>query len=373
MRVAIKSLAELIEQRRVVVVLGPGGVGKTTTAVGLALAAARTGQRVALISIDPAKRLAAAMGISLGAELKPVPLPSEYTGKLTACMLDQAAVFDMMVERYTSPERTARIFAIKIYHQASRNLGGPLEYMALAKLADVIQGDSMDLVVVDTPPDTHAIDFLVKPNVLAGFVEKRVMTWLIKPFHLARRVGFGRVLGFGERLMGGIAAVTGIKMLEMFSEFLVLMDEVIRGFHLAGQQVAAALRSDDAGCVLVMGPTPASLRSALALRDALRFEGFALDALLINRYPSAWQQQVGPELVAALKAEEPLMARLVQGLLRRQEFLAELLQSLSEARDAAIQPPLLLAIEEARALVHDIAGITAFSTALMAAKRPVVG
>ena len=284
-------IKNLLASKRIIVVLGSGGVGKTTSSIALALKAATSGKTVGLMSIDPAKRLAEAMGLELGQKLRKVELPREITGELHACMLDQAAVFDSMVRRYTSRELASQIFENRVYQQVSRNLGGPLEYMAMAKLNDLIEQERFDLIVVDTPPDTHALDFLIRPNILAGFMEKGVMMWLIKPFIMARKMGLGRLMNFGEKMMGGIASVTGVRMLETLSEFLVLMEKVLEGFHTSGRNVATTLRSDDTGFVILSSPLSASTRSAMNLSQKLWDLGFPLHGVIVNRVTPMWVEQ----------------------------------------------------------------------------------
>ncbi len=277
----MNSITGSLLDKRVIIVLGAGGVGKTTTAAAIACGAARSGKRVALLSIDPAKRLADAMGIKLGFELCKVE-SSEFKGELYACMLDQAAVFDAMVRKFATPVTQEKIFANRVYAQVSRNLGGPLEYMALAKLGD-ISAEEYDLIVVDTPPDVHALDFLRRPNILSGFTEAGVMKWLIKPFYLAQKMGLGKIFTLGEKLMGGIAAVTGVAMLEKIAEFLVLMDDVIKGFHDSGAVVLKLLKSDETSFGIVSSPYPASMRALENIISELKKDDFPMDFVVLNR------------------------------------------------------------------------------------------
>ena len=153
------DFAKLLKERRVFVLLGAGGVGKTSCSIGLAVAAARRGLRVGLLSIDPAKRLADALGIPLGHQLQEISLGPGLPlhGSLKAAMLDQKAVFDAMVRRHAPDAATAaKILDNKLYKAASGKLSGSLEYMALAKLQDMVEDPSYDVIILDTPPDTHA-------------------------------------------------------------------------------------------------------------------------------------------------------------------------------------------------------------------------
>ncbi len=279
-------LTPVIQNARIVVMIGAGGVGKTTTSVAIAMLFASLGKRVALLSIDPAKRLASALGIPLGNTLSPVEFPGELniTGSLMAGMLDQKAVFDSMVHKHaSSPGRAAKILAHPLYQAASTNLAGPLEYMALAKLEELSSSDRYDVVVLDTPPDTHALDFLERPNILSGFAESKVMSWLIKPFLTASRFGLGRFMDATERLMGGISEVTGVKALRGFAEFLELMQDVILGFSKNGEVIVQKLKSPTTKFVLVATPTRSAQRSVLFLAQELKKLSYAPSALILNK------------------------------------------------------------------------------------------
>lgn len=276
----------MLKSQRVVIIIGAGGVGKTTSSVALAIHAARLGRRVALLSIDPAKRLAAALGIELGHELRPVLFPesSGIKGVLHAAMLDQKAVFDSMVRKHApSPHIADKILRDPLYISASTNLSGPLEYMALARLQELSESPDWDLVVLDTPPDSHALDFLARPNVLSGFMENKVMSRLLKPIVMAGRIGLGGVASISEKLLGGVTSVTGFGALRSFGEFILLMQEVIEGFHRSGERVLEILRRDSTSFVLVCVPHKAAARAAGALSNELRGMGYALEGAVFNR------------------------------------------------------------------------------------------
>lgn len=280
------AINELIASKKVIVLLGAGGVGKTTSSIALALLAAKAGRRVGLLSIDPAKRLATALGIRLGSELRPIAFKGyeDIEGTLEAAMLDQKAVFDEMVERFSSnPKTRKQIFEHSLYQAVSNRFGGALEYMALAKLQRMIDSERYDLIVLDTPPDAHALDFLARPNILAGFMEHKVIQWLIKPFYIAQKLGLQKLVSIGERLAGGIAEVTGVKAMQILAEFIMLMQDVIAGFHAMGEKLTKMLRSTSTGFVVVSTPRSASIRSAISMIDQLTYQEFPLDFLIINR------------------------------------------------------------------------------------------
>ena len=148
------SLRELVEQRRILVCCGSGGVGKTTTAAALALEAAKAGRRAVVVTIDPAKRLADALGLA-GLTGTPSQIEGDWPGELWALMLDTKSTFDQLVTRNAGdPEQAERIKQNRFYRNISGALSGTQEYMAMEKLYELHQQTDFDLVVVDTPPTT---------------------------------------------------------------------------------------------------------------------------------------------------------------------------------------------------------------------------
>jgi anion-transporting ArsA/GET3 family ATPase len=201
----------------------------------------------------------------------------------------------------------------------------------------------------------------MRPNVLAGFMEKKVMTWLIKPFHFAQRLGAGRLFKAGGRLMSGISSITGVKMLQMLSEFLVLMEDVIRGFNLAGEKVSTLLRQPSTNFVLVAAPHHAAVRSAENLLRELQTNQYPLGALLINRcFPGrlaeclrAWHHQ--PELAGPYEPGLKILDRAHQN----SEQMVSQLQNLVQEH-LPTDPP-ILKIEEQKAMIHSIDSLLDFS------------
>ena len=178
---------------RVVVCCGAGGVGKTTTAAAMALRAAEYGRTVVVLTIDPAKRLAQALGINdLGNTPQRVPLAPEVTGELYAMMLDMRRTFDEMVVQYSGPDRAQAILDNQFYQTVATSLAGTQEYMAMEKLGQLLAEDRWDLVVVDTPPSRNALDFLDAPKRLGSFMDSRLWKLLLGPGPRHRPAGHRR-------------------------------------------------------------------------------------------------------------------------------------------------------------------------------------
>lgn len=368
--VAEAGLETWIKNSRILVTVGSGGVGKTTSSIALALLGAKLGLRVGLLSIDPAKRLADALGIPLGSELSPVRLKRQVSGHLEAAMLDQKAVFDDMVRRFApNPNVANKIFNNSIYKEVSSNLGGPLEYMALAKLETMLRQGRYDLIVLDTPPDTHALDFLARPNILHGFIENGVMSWMIKPFHLAQKLGAGAIFKAGGKVMHGISSITGVKMLKLLAEFLVLMEEVIIGFNRVGREVSVALKQNSTGFVMVSAPTDNAVRSAAFLLQELKNNQYPLLTVIMNRnLPFALQKAA-----QAWDQSDRQWTELRSGfdvISRRHRYAASQAGKLAaEAQRLFGKSVPLLLLEEQSQMIHSEESLWQFTDALLKARQ----
>lgn len=366
----LSGFERMILNSRILVTIGSGGVGKTTSSIAMALLGAKLGKKVGILSIDPAKRLADALGIPLGSELVRVKLARDIPGTLEAAMLDQKAVFDEMVRRFApSPSVAQKIFDNSIYKEVSSNLGGPLEYMALAKLESMLKQGQYDLIVLDTPPDTHALDFLARPNILSGFIENGVMSWMIKPFHLAQKLGAGAIFKAGGKIMSGISSVTGIKMLRLLAEFLVLMEDVIIGFNRVGREVALALKQTSTGFVLVSAPTNNAVRSASHLMRELKAQNYPLLTIVLNRNMPFALQDAAQEW-ADRPEPEPALRSGFSIISKRHGYAASLARDLkAEAQTLFARPVPLLLLEEQTQMIHSEDTLWSFTDALCQARE----
>src|SRR3954465_1705386 len=187
----------------IIVCCGSGGVGETTPPPALALRAAERGRKVVVLTIDPARRLAQAMGIeALDNTPRPVAAvhEAEGAGSLDAMMLDMKRTFDEVVESQATPEKARQILENPFYIALSSSFAGTQEYMAMEKLgqihADAQRDGTYDLIVVDTPPSRSALDFLDAPERLSSFLDGRFIKLLLAPTRGPARLmsaGFGLV------------------------------------------------------------------------------------------------------------------------------------------------------------------------------------
>lgn len=294
------SLLPLLSSRRILICVGSGGVGKTTTSATLALLAAITlGRRVLVLTIDPARRLADALGVqALGHDIQRVSddkldavarrrgMVRKPGGSLSAMMLDQKRAFDEIVQRYAKNDGVrTRIFQNSIYQQISASLAGSHEYAAMSKLYDLAQASPApyDLIVLDTPPTENALDFLDAPDRISQAIDSPALQWFIKPYLQAgswslRLVGVG-----GAVVLRGLSRFVGSQFLQQMAEFFVEFSEVTGGFRERAQKVRSLLRQPDVAFVLVCSPEQLSIEEALYFHNRLRKADMPLGGIVVNR------------------------------------------------------------------------------------------
>jgi anion-transporting ArsA/GET3 family ATPase len=347
------ALAGRLRDKRVVVCVGAGGVGKTTTSAALALGLAMRGQKVAVVTIDPAKRLASALGLR---EIAGVPVriqPQTFadqgvavSGELWAMMLDAKRTFDEIIARLAPDERAMEeILANPVYRELSTAVSGSHELSAIAKLYELYEEHDFDVIVLDTPPSRNALDFLSAPTRLLGFLEGRALQVFLAPGGLTARL-FGR----GTALVFAIfARVTGVDMLGDLSNFFRALSGVLDGFGERTRGVAALLRDEHTTFVIVTSPEIEPAREAEFLAGKLAESGMELGELIVNRvHENGLGEHSSEEVERLLTPElgEALASRVAGNLAdfdvlvrRDQETIASLSRTLSD-RTAILVPQL---------------------------------
>jgi anion-transporting ArsA/GET3 family ATPase len=338
------SLATRLRGRRVIVCVGCGGVGKTTVAAALAAAAARAGRRTLVLTIDPARRLADALGVA-SLDDRPRELDGAAAerlgigagpGRLYAMMLDMKSTFDGLVARFAPDEATRRrILDNRIYQHLSDALAGSAEYAAMEKVYETTERGEFDLVVLDTPPAQHALDFLDAPRRLLEFLDSRLVQLLLHPAFAAGRFGF-RVFQWGaSRALRLIERMTGVAFLEDVSEFLLAFEGMSEGFRERARRVNALLLGPESGFVLVSGAARESVAHSLEFLERLERSEVPLDGVIVNRV-HAWPG--GAEPPATLDdpaACEAAAARLAQALRSAEPSAADTADAARAALEAA--------------------------------------
>ena len=280
-------IAELLEGKRVCICAGSGGVGKTTTSAAIALGMAARGARVAVVTIDPANRLADALGVDgLDNELHQVvpgphvPAELEAGGELWAMMLDPKRTFDDLIDRLApDADRAAEIKENRVYRELSSAVSGSQEFTAMAKLYELDHEGNFDLLVLDTPPSRNALEFLEAPRRLNSFLEGRMINALVRP------TGVGmRMLGLGTApLLGALRRVTGVDLVSDIGRFLGLLSGMTQEFSRRADAVQQLLGAPTTAFLLVTSPEREPIDEAIWFHETIAREGFPLAGVVVNR------------------------------------------------------------------------------------------
>jgi anion-transporting ArsA/GET3 family ATPase len=282
-------LIDLLSRRRILVSAGPGGVGKTTVAASLGALAARAGRRTLVATIDPAPRLADALGVTLGAD--PAALPATACralgipeGSLYAARIDPALSFRRLVEaKVGDMEMRRRIFTNPIYRQMTTSLTGSQEYAATLALYDFHNSGAYDLIVLDTPPTANALDFLDAPHRIAEAVSSPVVSWFARSGEKAGRFSLRRLGSGGALILQRMGKFVGSRFLDDLGAFLSDFQGVLGGFLDRARAIEGLLRQPEVGFLLVLAPELPAVDEALYFHSRLRSAGFTLDAFVANR------------------------------------------------------------------------------------------
>ena len=339
---------------------GSGGVGKTTTAAALAMGAAALGAKVAVVTIDPAKRLANSLGLEeLGNEPRLIE-PERFTehgvemrGELWALMLDAKRTFDELIEHLAPDARTRdEVLGNRIYAQLSNAVAGSQEFTAIAKLYELDASGEFDLLVLDTPPSRNALDFLDAPARLTGFFHGRAIKVFLRP------AGFGgRLIGRGTGVAFGLLRrVTGVDLLEDLSVFFRSLGGMIDGFAERAERVGALLSDPATTFLIVTSPRHDPVEEAIFFHRKLREAGMPFGGLVVNRMHAA----AGARRHAARGARRRAGRRAGGTRRDRRAELVALAErdaaNVAHLRERLGDPPLVI-VPERQDDVHDVEGL----------------
>jgi anion-transporting ArsA/GET3 family ATPase len=342
------TIREVLTDAAVVLCCGSGGVGKTTTAAVIGLEAAAAGRRVVVVTIDPARRLADALGLPEGLASSPrrieaatsghdrtLPTRNERTsepGELWAMMLDTGATFDGLVRRYAADaEQVDRILGNRFYRNLASSMSGTQEYMAAEVLYELHHDDRFDLVVVDTPPSRHTLDFLDAPAVLSRFLDHKLFRLLMAP----ARGGLKLVGAATQPILRAIGRVVGSDVLADSVAFFQAFAGMETGFRERADAVVALLRAPSTAFVLVASPRHDTVAEAAWFGATLADKGVTVRAVVVNRVLPAFGSGAAAEATARASAATD-------------EVVQRLWSNVADLRDAR---------ERELAVLHPLAGL----------------
>ena len=378
------ALLRSLEGKRIAVVVGSGGVGKTSVAAAIALSRAMAGGRALVCTIDPARRLATALGLGTLGNAEALVPPEAFTraglaptGQLFAMMLDVKRTWDDLVTRHAPDAATRdRILGNRIYQQVSGALAGSQEYMAMEKLYELSTERDYDLIVLDTPPTAHALDFLEAPDRILDFVGNETARKLFAPALDAGRFG-ARLLQVGTGFVAKtLSRFTGSDVLSDVGDFLGQFQGMYDGFKERASEVRSLLTRPEVGFVLVASPSPLSVDEAIFFRDHLRTAGMPVAGSVSNRVtPDLWPfpgPTPGASPLAEALAAGPgaggadggldLAERLSLTLSQHQAFARSDAREVERLRRGASGPH--VAVPRLEGDVHDLSGLAALAAHL---------
>ena len=372
---AKQTLQKILMEKRIVVCCGAGGVGKTTTSAALGVAAAMLGRRTLVLTIDPARRLADALGISIDSHVPNAvdtkhweALDIDAKSSLSLWMLQSQPVFDRMVRSLSDDDdKTERLFAMPIYQAIRQLVAGMQEYMAGESLYQFYKRGEYDLIILDTPPSRNAIDFLAAPDRLLRFLDSRILRVFAPPkggwsiFQRARRV-----------VSKTFEQVAGDGFLSQAQEFVGLFLDIFDVLKEHAETVRDVLSSEESTHLLVTSPDPAALQEALYFQKVLQertvpFGGFLLNRSLADHPTRSWEEEGAPEVGALQTSFEKLqpLIKYEHQLISEHRALYERLDSISSSSALTIATPHLG--ED----IEDLKGLSILAKFLLPDESPV--
>ncbi len=371
------DISGLFGSARVLISCGAGGVGKTTIAASLGLLAAeRHGAKVLVLTIDPAKRLASAMGLS---EVGNVAVEVVGVPGMWAAMLDTSSSWDDLVRRHAPDVETERkILANPLYRNITQRFTQAHDYIAMERLYEVVESNEYDLVVVDTPPSRNALDFLDAPQRMAEFFTSPLLRWITLPYRIggerAGRLGYLAAKPFyqvADRILGS-------QFLQDVAEFFLLFQSMYGGFVRRAEAVRAVLHEPSTSFVVVTSPETAAVREAEFFLSELESRGLAVGALVMNRVLPQALTDPQARALGVRVVSEGLGSATGSGLSVREQRVLELasesygrIAALAEAHHTtleriAMRPPVACTVPVEVGDLTDLSGLRRIGAALAA-------
>ncbi len=344
----------------VLITVGSGGVGKTTVAATLALRAAMEGQGSLVCTIDPARRLANALGLQALGNAETLIAEATFAkaglaplAPMRAMMLDMKRTWDELIERRAPPDKREKILNNRFYQALSTALAGSQEYVAMEKLWELRTQRDYPLIVLDTPPTAHALDFLDAPNRILDFLDNDASKWLLTPALAAGKFGLKLFNLGGSYVAKTLARFTGTETLQQLADFMLNISGMNEGFRERAHQTRALLEAPTTGFVLVTAPMPERLDEAVYFHTLLLQNKMRVAAVVVNRVHVPVPDGLWAE-VARLPA--PLRQKYEETLKESDHLARQDARGVAKLREACAPTPLVL-VPRFELDVHDLGGL----------------
>jgi anion-transporting ArsA/GET3 family ATPase len=376
---ALPGIDQLISSKRVVICVGPGGVGKTTTSAAIALRAASEGRKTIVLTVDPAHRLANSLGLSaFEADEQEIPTSAfeavglTHNAPLFAMMLDTKKTFDGIVARYArDPATRKRILESPFYEQASTRLAGSQEYMAMEKLFELYDEARFDLIVLDTPPTVHALDFLDAPDRLEAFMSQNTTGLVAKSTRVLGKLGLS-FLKANSVILKGISKFLGTELFVQIVEFLQDFSSMYTGFRNRAGAVKQLMRSPEVAFVILTGPGRPSIDEGLFFYERLAAENLPFGAFVVNRARRDFGA-IDPDTEARFLDDfpnGPLADRIIEHARNYQTLVRRDLRELRRLTEHLGPEIDVFLVPDFDEDIHDLEGLARYGKTLAAAVRP---
>lgn len=334
------ALKDVLLNQRIVLCCGTGGVGKTTTAAAAGILGANLGKKTLVVTIDPARRLAHAMGLD---DLSHTPHPVPGVDNLFAMMLEPGATIDELVSRHaSSPESAARVLANPYYQQLSSTLAGSREFMAIEKLYELSSDAAWDLIIVDTPPSQHALDFLDAPRHLLELMDGTGLGLILRSTNVANRLSFGLLRRSQTQFAKFFEFLTGHRLLLDVTDFYHRYADVIDGFKQRAIKLEDMLRAGETSFFLILIAEEDLVAQAANFKASLEEADMRLSCVVFNQVlsilPVADLDEVEREAKVA-DIEPGLLERALhchQGWFRTSQRQHKVIKAWRKTHDAAV-------------------------------------
>ncbi|MFO0594217.1 MAG: ArsA-related P-loop ATPase [Myxococcaceae bacterium] len=350
-------ISDALKSSDVLITVGSGGVGKTTVAAAIALRASIEGHGSLVCTIDPARRLANSLGLeALGnAETEISPATISHAGltpnaPMRAMMLDMKRTWDELIERRAPPDKREKILGNRFYQSLSTALAGSQEYVAMEKLWELRTQRDYPLIVLDTPPTAHALDFLDAPNRILDFLDNDASKWLLTPALAAGKFGLKLFNLGGSYVAKTIARFTGTETLQQLADFMLNISGMNEGFRERAHQTRALLEAETTSFVLVTGPMPERLDEAVYFHTLLQQNKMRVAAVVINRVHAPVPEALWEEVA---RLPSPLREKMELTLKENDHLARQDALGIERIADACGSTPMVL-VPRFELDVHDL-------------------